>query len=115
MYDFARLRKVEDNQLRNQKYDQKIDRRKRTLRSPLYLDEKVLVLGERLKKKDAPGKIFKSTTNNMPYFNRNRIFTIYKCVKLNNGSYLYWVEEDGQKVKGRFLRQELFALNNQFT
>ena len=24
MYDFARLRKVEDNQLRNQKYDQKI-------------------------------------------------------------------------------------------
>ena len=30
VYDFARLRKVEDNQLRNQKYDQKIDRRKRT-------------------------------------------------------------------------------------
>ena len=115
VHDFARLRKVEDNQLRNQKYDQKIDRRKRTLRSPLYLDEKVLVLGERLKKKDAPGKIFKSTTNNMPYFNRNRIFTIYKCAKLNNGSYLYWVEEDGQKVKGRFLRQELLALNNQFT
>ena len=115
VHDFARLRKVEDNQLRNQKYDQKIDRRKRTLRSPLYLDEKVLVLAERLKKKDAPGKIFKSTTNNMPYFNRNRIFTIYKRAKLNNGSYSYWVEEDGQKVKGRFLRQELFALNNQFT
>ena len=112
MYDFARFRKVEDNQLRNQKYDQKIGWRKRTLRSPLYLDEKVLVLGERLKKKDAPGKIFKSTTNNMPYFNRNRIFTIYKRAKLNNGSYSYWVEEDGQKVKGRFLRQELFALNN---
>ena len=115
MYDFARLRKVEDNQLRNQKYDQKIDRRKRTLRSPLYLDEKVLVLAGRLKKKDAPGKIFKSTTNNMPYFNRNRIFTIYKRAKLNNVSYSYWVEEDGQKVKGRFLRQELFTLNNQFT
>ena len=115
MYDFARLRKVEDNQLRNQKCDQKIDRRKRTLRSPLYLDEKVLVLAERLKKKDAPGKLFKSRTNSMPYFNRNRIFTIYKRAKLNNGSYLYWVEEDGQKVKGRFLTQELFILNNQFT
>ena len=86
-----------------------------TLRSFLYLDEKVLVLAERLKKKDAPGKIFKSTTDNIPYFNKNRIFTIYKRVKLNNGSYLYWIEEDGQKVKGRFLRQELFALNNQFT
>ena len=78
----------------------------------MYLDEKVLVLAERLKKKDAPGKIFKSTTDNIPYFNRNRIFTIYKRVKLNNGSYLYWIKEDGQKVKGRFLRQELFALNN---
>ena len=114
VYDFARLKKIEDNQLINQKYDQKIDRRKITLRSHSYLDEKVLVLAERLKKKDASGKLFKSTTNNMPYFNRNRIFTIYKRAKLNNGSYLYWVEEDGQKVKGRFLRQELFALNNQF-
>ena len=51
----------------------------------------------------------------MPSFKRNRIFTIYKRAKLNNGSYLYWVEEDGQKVKGRFLTQELFILNNQFT
>ena len=115
VYDFARLKKVEDNQLRNQKYDQKIDRRKRTLRSLFYLDKKVLVLAERLKKKDAPGKIFKSTTDNIPYFKRNRIFTIYKRTKLSNGSYLYWIEEDGQKVERRFLRQELFALNNQFT
>ena len=114
VYDFTRLKKVEDNQLRNQKYDQKIDRRKRTLRSLLHLDEKVLVLAERLKKKDAPGKTFKSTTDNIPYFNRKRIFTIYKRAKLNNGSYLYWIEEDGQKVKHRFLKQELFALNNQF-
>ena len=35
--------------MRNNKYDQKIDRRKKTLRSPLTLDEKVLVLTERLK------------------------------------------------------------------
>ena len=25
-----------------------------------------------------------------------------------------WVEQDGKKINGRFLRQELFALNNQF-
>ena len=85
------------------------------MRITLYLDENVLVSVERLTKKDAPGKLFKSTTDNMPYFNRNRIFTIYKRAKLSNSSYLYWVEEDGQKVKGRFLRQELLALNNQFT
>ena len=47
----------------------------------------------------------------MPYFNKNRSFTIYKRVNLENGTYLYWLEKDGQKVKGRFLRQEL---NNQF-
>ena len=41
-------------------------------------------------------------------------FTIYKRVKLKNGTFLYWLEEDGLKVKGRFIRQELFALNNQF-
>ena len=44
----------------------------------------------------------------MPYFNRNRIFTIYKRVKLNNEANLYWVEEDGKKINGRLLRQELF-------
>ena len=50
----------------------------------------------------------------MLFFNRNRTFTIYKRAKLENGTFLYWLDEDGQKVKGRFIRQELFALNNQF-
>ena len=49
IYDFMRIRKIENNQMRNDEYGQKIDRRKRTLRSPLNLDEKVLVLAERLK------------------------------------------------------------------
>ena len=50
----------------------------------------------------------------MLFFNRNRTFTIYKRAKLENGTFLYWLEEDRQKVKVRFIRQELFALNNQF-
>ena len=104
IYDFVRLRKVEKNKIRNAKYNQKIDRKKRTLRRPLNLSEKFFVLAERLKKKDASSKLFKASTKNMPLFNRNRIFTIYKRAKLNNGSYLYWVEEDGKKIKGRFLR-----------
>ena len=114
IYDFTRIRKIGNNEMRNNKCDQKIERRKRKLRSPLNLDKKVLVLAERLKKKDAPGNLYKASTENMPFFNRNRIFTIYKRAKLNNGTYLYWVEEDGKKINGRFLRQELFALNNQF-
>ena len=31
LYDFMRIRKIENNQMGNDKYDQKIDRRKRTL------------------------------------------------------------------------------------
>ena len=114
IYDFMRIKKIENNQMRKAKYDQKIDRRKKSLRSPLNLDEKVLVLAERLKKKDAPGNLYKASTDNIPFFNRNRIFTIFKRAKVNNGTYLYWVEEEGKKINGRFLRQELFALNNQF-
>ena len=76
--DFMRIKKIENNQMTNDKYNQKFDRRKRTLRDPLNLDEKVLVLAERLKKKDAPRNLYKASTDNMPFFNRNRIFTIYK-------------------------------------
>ena len=105
IYDFMRLRKIGNNQMRNDKYNQKLDRRKRKLRSPLNLDERVLVLAERLKKKDAPGNLYKASTDNILFFNRNRIFTIYKRAKLNNDTYLYWVEENGKKIDGRFLRQ----------
>ena len=42
------------------------------------------------------------------------IFTKSGRSKLNNNTYLYWLNENGQKIKGRFLRQELFALKNHF-
>ena len=114
IFDFMRLQKIETNQTRNDWYNEKLDRRKRKLWSPLNLDERLLVLAKRLRKKDAPGNLYKASTDNIPFFNRNMIFTIYKRAKLNNGIYLYWVEENDKKIDGRFLRQELFALNNQF-
>ena len=114
IYDFLRVRKIETNQTRNLKYNQKKDRRKRQLRSPLNLEGKVLVLAERIRKKDAPGSLYKASTENILFFNREHIFTIYKRSKLDNGIYLYWLTENGRKFNGRFLRQELFALNNQF-
>ena len=64
--------------------------------------------------KDVPGNLYKASTENIPFFNRDRIFTIYKRAKLENGIYLYWLEEKGRKIIGRFLRQEIFALNKQF-
>ena len=115
MYDFQRIKKVDNNNYRNRKYETKKDKRRKKLRNPLYLDEKVLVLADRLKKKDAPSKFFKASTDNIPFFNREKIFRIYKRAKLDNGSYLYWLEdENNKKVEGRFLREELFALRNQF-
>ena len=115
MYDFQRIKKVDNNNYRTRKYETKKDKQRRKLCNPLYLDEKVLVLAERLKKKDAPSKFFKASTDNIPFFNREKVFRIYKRVKLDNGSYLYWLEdENNKKVEGRFLREELFALRNQF-
>ena len=114
VYDFMRVRKIGTNQARNLKYDLKKDRRKKQLRSPLNLGEKVLVLAERIRKKDAPGFLFKASTENRPFFNREHIFTIIKRNKLEDGGYLYWLAEEGRKIEGRFLREELFALNNQF-
>ena len=114
VYDFMRLRKIEKNHTRNDKYNEKIDRRKRKLRSPLNIEEKVFVLSERLKNKDAPGNLYKASTENIPFFNRKQVFTIYKRAKINNGTFLCWIEENSKKISNRFLTQELFALNRQF-
>ena len=59
VYDFIRLKKVDNNQGRNEKYNKKIDRQKRALRSPLNLNKKDLVLAERLKKKMLPVNFIK--------------------------------------------------------
>ena len=53
------------------------------MRSPLNLSEKVFVLAERLKKKDAPSKLFKASTENMPFsieieLKMNPDFTYFK-------------------------------------
>ena len=54
----VRLRKIQNNQMRNDKYNQKLDRRKKTLRSPLNLTENVLVLAESLRKRGASGRLY---------------------------------------------------------
>ena len=48
------------------------------------------------KEKNAPGKLYKSTTENRPFFNMSRIFIINKRVKINNDTYYYWLKENDQ-------------------
>ena len=86
-----------------------IDKR-RQLHDPLNIGERVFVLSSRIRKKDAPGNFYKATTENRPYYNRKEIYTIKDIVNID-GIYNYWLNEQ----KGRFLREELFALNNQFS
>ena len=98
--------------------DKKLNSRRKQLREPLTVGERVLVLAERLKKKDAPGSLFKSTTENIPFFNRNEIFIVRKVLPIDkdHSSYNYWISKSDEDkiIDKRFLRQELFALKNQF-
>ena len=50
----------------------------------LRIGEKVLVSAERLKKKDAQDNLYKSTTENISFFNREQVFMMKKIVKIFN-------------------------------
>ena len=115
-YDFHRLNKVGKEIGRQHRYNKKKDdNNPRKLRDPLQIGEKVLVLSERLKKKDAPGRLFKPTTQNKSYFN-NKIFIIKKRIQMPSNEWYYWIaEENSNKINSfRYVRQELYALNEQW-
>ena len=115
-YDFYRLNQVTKAFRRYKQHDINVDlRRKKKLREPLTIGERVLILASRLKKKDAPGALYKSTTENKPFFSRKQVYVIKKIVKVA-GTYTYWISEEGQNqvISNRFFREELFALNDQF-
>ena len=116
IYDFYRLSKVTKDANRYERFNEKLDKKqKKKLREPLNIGEKVMVLAERVKKKDAPKFLFKSTTENVPFFNRKEIFKIDKYIAVNS-AYNYWLQnEKGQKIDKRFIREELFALQNNYS
>ena len=79
-FDFYRIGKVGKNNERTKRYSIKRDASKRKLRQPLMIGEKVLILSKRIKKKDVPGKLYKSTTQNKSFFNEDKIFIVKKRV-----------------------------------
>ena len=82
-----RLRKIQNNQMRNDKY-------REVLKKSFKCYRKSFSFSWKTEKKDKPGGLYKSSTENMLFFNRNRTFTIYKRAKLENQTFLYWFEED---------------------
>ena len=78
-FDFHRLEKVKKNTDWLNRYERKIDSRKKIrLRENLELREQVLVLAERFKKKNAPGKFYKRLIQNKSYFNKDEIIVVTK-------------------------------------
>ena len=116
IYDFYRLVKVQKHVERYKPNDiRKDDKKHKKLREPLVIGENVFVLAERLKEKDAPSVFYKSATENKPFFNRDKIFFIRKFDFIDN-SYNYWISKtvNDEIINKRFLRQDLFALKEQF-
>ena len=108
-YDLYRLIKVKQHAERYERADVDKDKKLcRKLTEPLKIGEKVLALAERLKKKDAPGNLYKSTTKNISFFTREQVFVVRKFVKTSNTiNYHYWVskEREDKVIDKRFLRQ----------
>ena len=116
VYDFHRMVRVCRDAERYKRNDIRFDKKTRKkLCSSLTVGEKVLLLAERIRKKDAPGNLYKSTTENISFFNRDEIFTVKKVLLIED-SYNYWISKtaDGEIINKKFLRQELFALKYQF-
>ena len=115
-YDFYGIEKVGKESARFYRYNLKKDlNNPRKLNEPLQIGEKVHVLSERLKKKDAPGRLYKATTQNRSYFSK-KVFIIKKRVATTSDEWYYWVSEENSDVinKKRYIRQELYALNEQW-
>ena len=93
----------------------KCSAKKKKLTEDLSIDGKVYVLAERIKKKSAPGKFYKQSVQNMSYFNKDKIFAIWKIQTINQIKY-YWLKnaETNRKFSKGFLRTELFSLKSNF-
>ena len=95
-------------------YNKKYKAKRKKLRENLNIEEKVLVLTERIQKKITL-KILEQSVQNIAYFNRKKSFSIRKKQKIDQITY-YWVKNlQNRKLTKRFQRTELFAVNNNFT
>ena len=120
-FDIRSLSKISKAQPRYEKeikrYQKKIYlRKKKKLRVPLEISENVLLLSSRIKKKSAPGLFYKSSVDNQSFFDKTTIFTIMKRQNINNKT-LYWLKnkENDKKVKFRVIREEIYALSDNFS
>ena len=78
----------------------------------MNIREQVCILAEILRKTDPPGRLYKSSTKNKSFFNKDKFFVVQKGVKTSIVQYFYWIPKNNHEtvINKRFLRQELFVL-----
>ena len=88
VFNMYRIERTQGLLRRLDDYDKKkCSAKKKKLREDLSIDGKVYVLAERIKKKSAPGKFYKQSVQNMSYFNKDKIFAIWKIQTINQIKY----------------------------
>ena len=86
-FNFSNLEKVSREKVWLENFDKKIYQRKKLkLRSLLEVGKEILAA--RLKKKDSPGKFYKSSADNKSYFHKEEIFLIMNRQKIDE-KYFY--------------------------
>ena len=80
------------------------------------MGEKVLVLAKRLKKKRMQLGFYSKVQLKIFLFLIKMTFIVRRVLPIR-GNFYYWLSKSGEdkRIDKRFLRQELFALKNQFT
>ena len=76
----------------------------------MTVGEKVLVLAKRLRKKDAPCNLYKSTTENISLFNREEIFVVKKVLWKEN-SYNYWISKTTDSEVKKSIRLTISSMD----
>ena len=115
-FNTRRLHIVSKAHTRYERYEKsKYGRKKKKLRVPLEIGEDVLLRSSRIKKKSDPGKFYKSTVDNRPFFDKNAIFTITNRQNIDNKTF-YWIKnkKTNKKVLFRVVREETNALLGNF-
>ena len=112
IYDFYRLVKVRQHAERYQHAGAKKDKKlRKKLREPLRIGEKGLALAECLKKKDAPGNLYKSTNENisfsnvkkMPYKQHMKETYNFKINKINQSKCIEFFDINLKKRRLRYV------------
>ena len=78
------------------------------------MGEEVLILASQIRKKGNPGRFYKSSVDNKSYFHNKEAFLIKNRQKIEEKFLLTKIYKNWKKLKFRFLRENFFAISNNF-